>query len=93
MGVLLGPNTTVIAQVGFPAEQDGSGPTTRCSVISQGEAGVGGKLVALDRLVTEPTVLTASGTELVPYSTTGGETTDVLMVYMPVGGLLLTAMS
>src|SRR5258708_6980772 len=41
-----------------------------------------------DQLISEPTPLTAGGTELVLYPAPGGETSDALMVHLPASGVL-----
>ncbi|MGO9728582.1 MAG: alkyl sulfatase dimerization domain-containing protein, partial [Streptosporangiaceae bacterium] len=43
-----------------------------------------------DQLISQPTPLTAGGTELVLYPAPGGETADALMVHLPASGVLFT---
>jgi glyoxylase-like metal-dependent hydrolase (beta-lactamase superfamily II) len=90
IGALLGPDTTVIAQAGFPAEQARQRGSRVPFRYFTGETGAGGPAVTPDLLIAEPTALTVGGTELMLYPTTGGETTDALMVYLPASGLLFT---
>jgi glyoxylase-like metal-dependent hydrolase (beta-lactamase superfamily II) len=87
-GALLGPATRVIAQAGFPAGLDrkqGERPQFRYFA---GAAGSVPPAVVPDQLISEPTPLTAGGTELVLYPTPGGETTDALTVHLPASGVL-----
>ena len=88
IGALLGPDTTVVAQAGFPAEQEEQRRNHLPFRNFIGETGGGGKLVTPHQLIAAPTALTVGGTELVLYPVTGGETTDALMVYLPASGLL-----
>jgi glyoxylase-like metal-dependent hydrolase (beta-lactamase superfamily II) len=90
IGALLGTGTTVIAQAGFPAEQERQRRNYLPFRNFTGEAGGDGKPVAPDQLIAEPTALIVGGTELMLYPTTGGETPDALMVYLPASGLLFT---
>ena len=90
ISALAGPDTTVIAQVGFPAEQDRQRGNHLPFRYFTGETGAGGPPVTPDRLIAEPTALSVGGTELVLYPTAGGETADALMVYLPASGLLFT---
>ena len=84
---LRGPGTRVIAQAGFPAalDQQGDRPGFRYFT---GAAGSLPPAVVPDQLISEPTPLTAGGTELVLYPAPGGETTDALMVHLPASGVL-----
>jgi glyoxylase-like metal-dependent hydrolase (beta-lactamase superfamily II) len=80
----------VIAQAGFPAGLDreqGQRPRFRYFT---GAAGSVPPAVVPDQLISEPTPLTAGGTELVLYPAAGGETTDALMVHLPASGVLFT---
>jgi glyoxylase-like metal-dependent hydrolase (beta-lactamase superfamily II) len=90
IGALLGPDTRVIAQAGFPAEQEKQRHNYRPFRYFTGETGAGGPPVTPDRLIAEPTELTVGGTDLVLYPTAGGETGDALMVFLPASGLLFT---
>jgi glyoxylase-like metal-dependent hydrolase (beta-lactamase superfamily II) len=90
IGALLGPDTTVIAQAGFPAEQARQRGNHLPFRNFTGKTGVGGPPVTPDRLIAEPTALSVGGTELKLYPTAGGETGDALMVYLPASGLLFT---
>jgi glyoxylase-like metal-dependent hydrolase (beta-lactamase superfamily II) len=87
-GALRGPGTQVIAQAGFPAgldRQQGDRPRFRYFT---GAAGSVPPAVVPDQLISEPTPLTAGGTELVLYPAPGGETPDALMVHLPASGVL-----
>src|SRR5260370_9142605 len=89
-GALRGPGTQVIAQAGFPAGLDreqGERPRFRYFT---GAAGRVPPAVVPDQLISQPTPLTAGGTELVLYPTPGGETSDALMVPLPASGVLFT---
>src|SRR5260370_6129063 len=85
---LRGPGTRVIAKAGFPAGLDreqGDRPPFRYFT---GTAGSAPLAVVPDQLISEPTPLTAGGTELVLYPAPGGETSDALMVHLPASGVL-----
>src|SRR5260370_1377998 len=87
-GALRGPGTRVIAQAGFPAGLDreqGDRPRFRYFT---GAAGSVPPAVVPDQLISQPTPLTAGGTELVLYPTPGRETRDALMVHPPASGVL-----
>ena len=87
---LRGPGTQVIAQAGFPAgldRQQGDRPRFRYFT---GAAGSAPPAVVPDQLISQPTPLTAGGTELVLYPAPGGETSDALMVHLPASGVLFT---
>jgi glyoxylase-like metal-dependent hydrolase (beta-lactamase superfamily II) len=87
-GALRGPGTRVIAQAGFPAGLDreqGERPRFRYFA---GAAGSVPLAVVPDQLISQPTPLTAGGTELVLYPAPGGETADALMVHLPASGVL-----
>jgi glyoxylase-like metal-dependent hydrolase (beta-lactamase superfamily II) len=87
---LRGPATRVIAQAGFPAgleRKQGERPLFRYFA---GDAGDLPPAVVPDQLISEPTPLTAGGTDLVLYPAPGGETTDALMVCLPASGVLFT---
>jgi glyoxylase-like metal-dependent hydrolase (beta-lactamase superfamily II) len=85
---LAGPGTRVIAQAGFPAALDreqGQRPRFRYFT---GAAGNLPLAVVPGQLISQPTPLTAGGTELVLYPAPGGETSDALMVCLPASGVL-----
>jgi glyoxylase-like metal-dependent hydrolase (beta-lactamase superfamily II) len=87
-GALRGPGTRVIAQAGFPAglaRQQDERPGFRYFA---GAAGDIPPAVVPDQLISQPTPLTAGGTELVLYPAPGGETSDALMVHLPASGVL-----
>jgi glyoxylase-like metal-dependent hydrolase (beta-lactamase superfamily II) len=98
IGVLAGPATQVIAQDGFTAELrrqrgnvfpfryftgNGVGP-------GSDDGHFAADPIAVDRPVASVTSLSVGGTEFVLYPTTGGETSDALMVYLPASGVLFT---
>lgn len=97
ISALLGPGTKVIAQAGFPAELTRqhanfvafdyfAGTGAR---FGRGEA-AGPAVIAVDQLVSEPTTVTIGGTEIVLYPSSGGETSDALVAYLPASGVLFT---
>jgi glyoxylase-like metal-dependent hydrolase (beta-lactamase superfamily II) len=94
IGALLGPGTRVIAQAGFPAElaqqRDSLVPfeyfTGSGAGFGRGEALAAP--VAVDQPIAEPTTLTIGGTEFVLFPSSGGETSDALMAYLPASGVL-----
>jgi glyoxylase-like metal-dependent hydrolase (beta-lactamase superfamily II) len=98
VGALAGPGTQVIAQAGFPAElqrQHGNvfpfrNFTGNGAGFGGGDAAVRPAEITVHQLIAEPTSVSISGTELVLYPTTGGETGDALMVYLPASGVLFT---
>jgi glyoxylase-like metal-dependent hydrolase (beta-lactamase superfamily II) len=78
----------VIAQAGFSAgleRRPGDRPRFRYFTGAAGDVPLG---VVPDQLISQPTPLTAAGTELVLYPAPGGETRDALMVYLPDSGVL-----
>jgi glyoxylase-like metal-dependent hydrolase (beta-lactamase superfamily II) len=93
---LAGDRTQVIAQAGFPAELERQRrnvfPFRSFTGASAGPAGAdaagGLPELVVHRLITEPTSVSIGGTEFVLYPTTGGETSDALMVYLPASGVL-----
>jgi glyoxylase-like metal-dependent hydrolase (beta-lactamase superfamily II) len=89
-GALRGAGTQVITQARFTAELDrqrgGALPFRYFMGDTVGEPPV----IVPDQLVSEPTLLTADGTELMLYPTPGGETSDALMVHLPASGVLFT---
>jgi glyoxylase-like metal-dependent hydrolase (beta-lactamase superfamily II) len=95
---LTGPGTQVIAQAGFPSELrrqhanrlpfryfTGSG-----AGFGSGDAGAVPAEITVDQLIAGQTTVAISGTEFVLYPTTGGETSDALMIYLPASGVLFT---
>jgi glyoxylase-like metal-dependent hydrolase (beta-lactamase superfamily II) len=94
---LLGPETKVIAQAGFPTELDHQRGnflpfrnfTGTAAGFARGQA-THPAVIAVDQLVSEPTTQAIGGTELVLYPTASGETGDALMVYLPASGVLFT---
>jgi glyoxylase-like metal-dependent hydrolase (beta-lactamase superfamily II) len=86
---LTGPATRVIAHAGFPSElrrQRANPIPFRYFTGSVGDALPAH--IAVNQLIAEQTKLSIGGTELVLYPTTGGETSDALMVYLPASGVL-----
>jgi glyoxylase-like metal-dependent hydrolase (beta-lactamase superfamily II) len=82
-----GPDTTVIASAGFPAEAE----RQRHWSVPRELTGTSAKPasdVKPDRLISERTSLVVGDTEFLLIPVRGGETPDALMVYLPVGGLL-----
>ncbi len=97
IGALLGPGTTVIAQAGFPAEL----AHQRANFVPFGYFtgtgagfGRGGAAepatIVVDQLISEPTTVTIGGSGIVLYPSSGGETSDALMAYLPASGVLFT---
>jgi glyoxylase-like metal-dependent hydrolase (beta-lactamase superfamily II) len=95
---LAGPATRVIAQVSFPAElqRQHANPipfryfTGNGAGFGASDADVRPAEITVDQLIAERTSVSIGGTEFVLYPTTGGETADALMVYLPVSGILFT---
>jgi len=98
IGALAGEGTQLIAQAGFPSELQrqhanvfpfryftGSG-----AGFGSTDAAVRPPEIVVDRLIAEPTSVSIGGTDFVLYPTTGGETSDALMVYLPASGVLFT---
>ncbi len=96
IGALAGHGTQVIAQAGFPSELrqqqrnvipfryfTGTGAGSGAAGAAAGPADI-----AVDMLIAEPTPVSIGGTDVVLYPTTGGETSDALMVYLPTSGVL-----
>jgi glyoxylase-like metal-dependent hydrolase (beta-lactamase superfamily II) len=96
IGALSAPGTRVIAQAGFPAELrrqhantvpfryfTGSG-----AGFGRGDAGAGPAEITVDQLIADETTTSIGGTDFVLYPTSGGETSDALMVYLPASGVL-----
>ncbi len=98
IGALAGPGTRVIAQTGFPAElQRQHANVIPFRYFTGTGAGFGGADAAgrpaeitVDQLIAEPTSMSIGGTDFVLYPTTGGETSDALMVYLLASGVLFT---
>jgi glyoxylase-like metal-dependent hydrolase (beta-lactamase superfamily II) len=96
IGALAGESTELIAQAGFPSElQRQHANVVPFRYFTGTGAGFGGADVAarpaeiaVDQLIAEPTSVSIGGTDLVLYPTTGGETSDALMVYLPASGVL-----
>jgi len=95
ISAMRGPGTQVLAQAAFPGELE----QQRRNALpfryftgnsGAGPSGIGDGDIVPDRLISEPTVLTVGGTELVLYPTRGGETGDALMIHLPGSGLLFT---
>jgi glyoxylase-like metal-dependent hydrolase (beta-lactamase superfamily II) len=98
IGALTGPGTQVIAQAGFPSELQRQHATVFPFRYFTGSgAGFGGgdadavpAEITVDQLIAGETKVSIGGTEFVLYPTTGGETSDALMVYLPASGVLFT---
>jgi glyoxylase-like metal-dependent hydrolase (beta-lactamase superfamily II) len=98
MGALIRPTTQVIAQAGFPAElqrQRGNVFPFRYFTgigagFGSGDAHRAPDVVAVDQPVASVTSVSIGGTGFVLYPTSGGETSDALMVYLPASGVLFT---
>jgi glyoxylase-like metal-dependent hydrolase (beta-lactamase superfamily II) len=96
IGAVTGPGTRVIAQAGFPAElhrqHANAFPFRNFTGTGTGfaadDAAVRPAEIAVDQLIAEPTSVSIGGTDLVLYPTTGGETSDALMVSLPASGVL-----
>ena len=84
-----GPGTRVIAQVGFPAGLDRERDSRPPFRYFTGAAGEPHLAITPDQLISEPTALTVGGADLVLYPAAGGETSDALLVHLPVSGVLL----
>jgi glyoxylase-like metal-dependent hydrolase (beta-lactamase superfamily II) len=98
IGALVGPATRVIAQDGFTAElrrQRGHVfPfryfTGNAPGLADGDGHSAADALAVDQPVASVTSLSVGDTQFVLYPTTGGETSDALMVYLPESGVLFT---
>jgi glyoxylase-like metal-dependent hydrolase (beta-lactamase superfamily II) len=98
ISAVIGRATRVIAQSGFPAElQRQHANVVPFRSFTGAGAGFGGgdadpvpPEIAVDQLIAERTSVLIGGTEFVMYPTTGGETGDALMVYLPASGVLFT---
>ena len=93
---LTGPDTRVIAQAGFPAElQRQHAASFPFRYFTGNGAGFGRSDseatqdgLTAHQLIADVTRLSVGGTDFVLYPTTGGETSDALMVYLPESGVL-----
>jgi glyoxylase-like metal-dependent hydrolase (beta-lactamase superfamily II) len=98
IGALARPATRVIAQAGFAAELQRQREhvfpfryfTGNGAGFGSGDSQLNPAVIAVDQAVADVTPLSIGGTELVLYPTTGGETGDALMVYLPASGVLFT---
>jgi glyoxylase-like metal-dependent hydrolase (beta-lactamase superfamily II) len=97
ISALTNPDINIIAQAGFPAELQrqhaASFPyryfTGNGAGFGRGDSDVQPEGIKADQLIGDVTRLSIGGTEFVLYPTTGGETSDALMVYLPESGILL----
>jgi len=98
IGALAGPGTQVIAQAGFPSELrrqhanlvpfryfTGSG-----AGFGSGDTDALPAQITAGQLIAAETRVSIGGSDFVLYPTTGGETGDALMVYLPASGVLFT---
>jgi glyoxylase-like metal-dependent hydrolase (beta-lactamase superfamily II) len=98
IGALAATGTHVIAQAGFPSELrrqhanvfpfryfTGSG-----AGFGSGDTNTMPAEITVDQLIADETKVSIGGTDFVLYPTTGGETSDALMVYLPASGVLFT---
>jgi glyoxylase-like metal-dependent hydrolase (beta-lactamase superfamily II) len=98
ISALTGPGTQVVAQAGFPSELRRQHAnvfpfryfTGAGAGFGAADAEVRPAEIAVDQLITSITSVPVGGTEFVLYPTTGGETADALMVYLPASGVLFT---
>ena len=98
IGALAGPGTQVIAQAGFPSElQRQHANVFPFRYFTGSGAGFGSDdtdampaKITVDQLIAGETKVSIGGTDFVLYPTTGGETSDALMVYLPASGVLFT---
>jgi glyoxylase-like metal-dependent hydrolase (beta-lactamase superfamily II) len=96
IGALAGEGTQLIAQAGFPSELQRQRAnvfpfryfTGTGAGFGGADAAVSPAEITVDQLVAEPTPVSIGGTDFVLYPTTGGETSDALMVYLPASGVL-----
>jgi glyoxylase-like metal-dependent hydrolase (beta-lactamase superfamily II) len=97
-GAYAGPLTQVTAQAGFPSELERQHAnllpfryfTGRGAGFGSGDADARPAEITVDQPIAEETTNSIGGTEFVLYPTTGGETSDALMVYLPASGVLFT---
>jgi len=98
IGALASHGTRVIAQAGFPSElRRQHANVLPFRYFTGAGAGFGGAdaevrpaEIAVDQLITDATKVSIGGTDFVLYPTTGGETSDALMVYLLASGVLFT---
>lgn len=98
IGALVGPATRLIAQAGFAAELQRQRQhvfpfryfTGNGAGFGQRAARPAAAALTVDQPVAGRTPLSVGGTQFVLYPTTGGETADALMVYLPDSGVLFT---
>jgi glyoxylase-like metal-dependent hydrolase (beta-lactamase superfamily II) len=98
IGALAGPATRVIAQARFTAElqrqRENVFPfryfTGNGAGFGSGGASPAPAVIAVDEPVASMSSMRIGGVEFVLYPTTGGETSDALMVYLPGEGVLFT---
>jgi glyoxylase-like metal-dependent hydrolase (beta-lactamase superfamily II) len=89
IAALTGPDTQVIAQAGFPSElQHQHANPIPFRYFTGARADAAPPDINVDQLIAEETKLSVGGTDFVLYPTTGGETSDALMVYLPASGVL-----
>ena len=89
ISALTGSSTQVIAQANFPSElehQHANPIPFRYFTGARTDAA--SPDIKVDHLIAEQTKLSIGGTEFVLYPTTGGETSDALMIYLPASGVL-----
>jgi glyoxylase-like metal-dependent hydrolase (beta-lactamase superfamily II) len=89
IAALTGPATQVVAHAGFQSElrrQHANPIPFRYFTGAVADALPAD--IAVDQLIAEQTKLSIGGIDLVLYPTTGGETGDALMVYLPASGVL-----
>jgi glyoxylase-like metal-dependent hydrolase (beta-lactamase superfamily II) len=98
ISALVGPTTRVVAQAGFTAELRRQHRnvfpfryfTGNGAGFGSGDGPPAPDVVTVDQPVTNVTSLSIGQKEFVLYPTTGGETGDALMVYLPASGVLFT---
>ncbi len=96
IGALASAGTQLIAQAGFASElRRQHGNAMPFGYFTGVDAGFGGADapappadIAVGQLIAETTSVSIGGTDIVLYPTTGGETSDALMVYLPASGVL-----
>ena len=96
IGALTGPGTQVIAQAGFPSElrrQHANRVPFRYFTgtgagFGSADADATPAEITVDQLIAGETTVAIGGTDFVLYPTSGGETSDALMVYLPASGVL-----
>jgi glyoxylase-like metal-dependent hydrolase (beta-lactamase superfamily II) len=90
LGAFSSASPQVIAHAGFRAELQQQRVNTFPYRYFTGDVAGDETDVAVSRLVADITAVSVGGTEIVLYPTTGGETTDALMVHLPASGVLFT---